>query len=205
MYIRRLAFVLVSLYSDIVWLKIGKNLCFGVKKDKKKKIKGITSWRTSRKNVCMSLRSYFHFRAITRVNVSGLSPNSLCALILWRSGLGLLMGKFRLFLTELYSCDMSVFSFPDNNFSKYQWIFTKLGVCFNFVETWFGISDGKILSIFDELSASNTVIIFYFKDNNLSKSQWIFTKVNMCFYIVEICFSIAQWQILSIFDRVICP
>ena len=29
------------------------------------------------------------------------SPKLVCALILWRSALGLLMGKFRLFLTEL--------------------------------------------------------------------------------------------------------
>ena len=54
-----------------------------------------------------------------------------------------------------------------------------------------------------ELSASNTSI-FYIKDNNLSKSQWIFTKFDMCIYIVEICFGIAHWQISSIFDRVIC-
>ena len=39
------------------------------------------------------------------------------------------MGKFRQFLTELFFRDMSEFSFPDDNFSKYQWIFTKLGVC----------------------------------------------------------------------------
>ena len=30
-----------------------------------------------------------------------ISPNLVCALILWRSGLGLLMCKFRQFLTEL--------------------------------------------------------------------------------------------------------
>ena len=28
----------------------------------------------------------------------------------------------------------SVFSFPDDNLSKYQWIFTKLGVCIDIVE-----------------------------------------------------------------------
>ena len=73
------------------------------------------------------------------------------ALILWRSALGLLMGKFRLFLTVL--------------------------------------------------SAHNTSV-FYIKDNNLSKFQWIFTRFDMCIYIVEICFGIAHWQISSIFDRV---
>ena len=46
---------------------------------------------------------------------------------------------------------------------------------------------------------------FSFLDNNLSKSQWIFTKFDMCIDIVEICFGIANRQILSIFDTVICP
>ena len=73
----------------------------------------------------------------------------MCALILWRSGLVLLMGKFRQFFRELSACDMSVFSFPDYNFSKYQWIFTKLDVCIDIVETWFRIADGHISSILD--------------------------------------------------------
>ena len=33
-------------------------------------------------------------------------PNLICVFILWRSGLGLLTGKFRQFLTELSACDM---------------------------------------------------------------------------------------------------
>ena len=49
------------------------------------------------------------------------------AKILWRSGLGLLMGKCRQFLTGI--CPVpSVLSFPDHNLSRYQWIFTKLDV-----------------------------------------------------------------------------
>ena len=55
-----------------------------------------------------------------------------------------------------------------------------------------------------ELSACNTPI-FYFQDNDLSKSQWILTKFDVCIDIVEICFGIAHRQILSIFDRIICP
>ena len=39
----------------------------------------------------------------------------VCALILWRSGLGLLMGEFCQFLTELTACCMPIFSFQDNN------------------------------------------------------------------------------------------
>ena len=44
--------------------------------------------------------------------------NLVCALILWRSGLGLLMGKFRQFLTKLSARDTPIFSFPDHNLSK---------------------------------------------------------------------------------------
>ena len=43
---------------------------------------------------------YFRFWMITGVNINGFSRNLVCLLILWRSGLGLLMGKFCQFLTE---------------------------------------------------------------------------------------------------------
>ena len=36
------------------------------------------------------------------------------------------------------------FSFSDANFSKHQWVFTKLGMCIYIVEIWFGIADGQI-------------------------------------------------------------
>ena len=57
--------------------------------------------------MCLSVRpsvvrpSVFRFQMITRVNINGFSPNLVCALILWRSGLGLLMGKFHYIFTEL--------------------------------------------------------------------------------------------------------
>ena len=41
------------------------------------------------------------------------------------------MGKFRQFLTELSARHTSVFSFTNDNLSKYQSVFTKLGVCFD--------------------------------------------------------------------------
>ena len=44
----------------------------------------------------------------------------VCALILWRSVLGLLTRKFHQFLTELSDRDMSDFSFPYGSLSKYQ-------------------------------------------------------------------------------------
>ena len=48
-----------------------------------------------------AIRLYFTCRTITRVNLNGFSPNLICAFILWRSALGLLIGKFCQFLTEL--------------------------------------------------------------------------------------------------------
>ena len=66
------------------------------------------------------------------------------ALILWW-----LMGNFCPFFTELSAGDMSIFSFLDDNFSKYQWILTKLGMCINIMEIWFGMADGQMSSIFD--------------------------------------------------------
>ena len=78
-------------------------------------------------------------------------PNLVCALILWRSSLGLLIGKFRQFLTELSACDTFVFSFQDNNLSKSQWIFTKLDMCIDIIEIWFSIANGQISSIFDKV------------------------------------------------------
>ena len=74
--------------------------------------------------VCPSVRhpsicpSVFRFPMITWVNISGFSPNLACALILWRSRLGLLMGKFRQIFTELYARDTPIFLFPDDNLSK---------------------------------------------------------------------------------------
>ena len=52
------------------------------------------------------------------------------------------MDKFHQFLTEISAQDMSAFSFPDDNLSKYQWIFAKLGMCIDIVEIWFGIANG---------------------------------------------------------------
>ena len=59
---------------------------------------------------------------------------------------------------------MSKFSFPDDSFSKCQWIFTKLVVCIDIVKIWFGIADGQIPSIFDSY-----VSVFAFLDDNFGK------------------------------------
>ena len=51
----------------------------------------------------------------------------LCALILWRSGLKLLKGKFHQVLVELSTRDTPIFLFLDDNLSNCQGILTKLG------------------------------------------------------------------------------
>ena len=61
------------------------------------------------------------------------------------------MGKFRPFLRDLYARGMSVFLFPDDNLSKYQWIFARLGMGINIVEIWFVVANGQISSIFDRV------------------------------------------------------
>ena len=129
--------------------------------------------------VCPSICPYFHFWMITWVNINRFSPNLVCVLILWRSGLGLMI-----ILMD----------------------FTKLGMCIALIlwRSALRLLMGKSSIFFTELSACNTSV-FYFQDNNLSKSQWIFTKLDICFDSVEICLWIAHGQISSIFDRVICP
>ena len=46
---------------------------------------------------------------------------------------------------------MSIFLILEDNFSKYQWIFTNLGMCIDIVEICFGVSNGQISSIFDRV------------------------------------------------------
>ena len=92
---------------------------------------------------------YFHFQMITWVNINGLSPNLVCALILWIFGLGLPLGKFHQFLMDLSAPDMHISLFLDDNKSNWQWIFTKFGICIDIVAIWFGIAKGQISSVFD--------------------------------------------------------
>ena len=70
------------------------------------------------------------------------------------------MGKFRQFLTELSARDTPIFSFPDDNLSKRQWIFTKLGMCIDIVKIWFGIANNQISSIFDGVICPRHAHIF---------------------------------------------
>ena len=54
-----------------------------------------------------------------------------------------------------------IVSFPDDNLSKHQWIFTKLGMCIDIVEIWFRIAYGQSSSMF-ELSACDTIMAGYY-------------------------------------------
>ena len=82
-------------------------------------------------------------------------------------------------------------SFPDENLSKHQWIFTKLGVCIDIVEICFGIANGQISSNFDGVTCPRQAQ-FSFPDDNLSQLQWIFTKLGVCIDIEEIWFGVAN-------------
>ena len=62
---------------------------------------------------------------------------------------------------------------------------------------------GIFRQILTKLSAQDTPK-FSFLDDNLSKCQGILTKLVTCIDIKEIWFGIANGQISSIFDRVIC-
>ena len=62
-----------------------------------------------------------------------------------------------------------IFSFPDDNLSKYKWIFTKLGVCIVIVEICFEIANGQISSIFDSyLSGAHTYFRFRITSVNIN-------------------------------------
>ena len=59
-------------------------------------------------------------------------------------------------------CPSVRFSFPDDNLSKHQWIFTRLGMYIAIVEIWFGIANGQISSNFTELSVRDTIMAGYY-------------------------------------------
>ena len=51
-------------------------------------------------------------------------------------------------------------SFPDDNLSKYKWIFTKFGLYIDIVKIWFGIVNGQISSNFDRVISLRHAHIF---------------------------------------------
>ena len=114
------------------------------------------------------------------------------------------MGKFRQFLTELSARDTPIFSFPVDNFSKYQGILTKLEICIDIKEMWFGIANKQISLHFGGVIYPRHAHIFV-SGLDLSIYQGILTKLGTCIDIKGIWFGISNGQISSIFDRVICP
>ena len=74
---------------------------------------------------------------------------------------------------------MSIFSFTDDNFSKYQWIIAKLVVCIDIMMICLGLLMGKFCQFLTGLSARD-MSVFSFLDNNFSKYQWILIKLGMC-------------------------
>ena len=132
-----------------------------------------------------SVHSCFCFRTITWVNVGGFSPNLVWTLVLWRSGLGLLMGKFRQFLTEFFTSNISVFLFPDHNLSKSRWIFTKFGMCIDIVEIWFEIANGQTFINFWQLSACDTIMVRHYCFTFVFvKKYWFFSYFCRKTYVV---------------------
>ena len=85
------------------------------------------------------------------------SPNLVCAVILWRSGLGLLMGKFHQILTELSVRDTPIFSFPDDTLSKCQGILNLIHA-FIWKRSCLGLLMGKFRQWFTALSARYTIM-----------------------------------------------
>ena len=115
-----------------------------------------------RPSVCPSVvgPSVFCFRMITWVNINGFSPNLVCALILWRSGLGSLMGEFR-YLPKTR---------PYFRFQMITWVnvngFSPNLVCALILwRSGLGLLIGKFRQILTELSTWD-MPIFSFPDDN---------------------------------------
>ena len=108
--------------------------------------------------VCLSIHlsdvsTYFCFHMITWVNVSGFSPNLVCALILKRSGLGLLMGKFCQFLTAICYFHYQVIMLV--NISGFS---PNLVCALILWRSAFGLLMGKFRHFLTELSGRNTSV-----------------------------------------------
>ena len=60
-------------------------------------------------------------------------------------------GYYDFMLAVSVSVHLSIFSFLDDNLSKYNQFVTRLGTAIDTLEIWFGIANGQILSIFDKV------------------------------------------------------
>ena len=78
-------------------------------------------------------------------------------------------------------------------------------MCIDIVEIWFAIANGLISSIFDRDICSRLIHIFKFRDDKLSKYQWIFTNLGKCIDIIIDLLGIASGQISLNFDKSYLP
>ena len=75
------------------------------------------------------------------------------------------------------------FSFPDDNLSRHQWIFTKLGMCIDIVEIGgLGLLMGKFRKNFTELSARDTIMAGYYSLTFLFFQLFFFAKCLLFFF-----------------------
>ena len=95
------------------------------------------------------------------MDISGFSPNLVCAFLLLKSGSGLLMSKFRKCLTES-ARDTSIFSFQDNSLRKSQWIFSQFDIALILCRSGLGLLLGIFHQFLIELSPHDTVMVGYY-------------------------------------------
>ena len=98
---------------------------------------------------------YFHFWNVTLVNINGFSANLVCALILRRSGLELLMGKFCQFLTDLFAGNMTIFSCLDRTLVNINGFSPNLVCALILWRSGLELLMGKFCQFLTDLFASN--------------------------------------------------
>ena len=114
-----------------------------------------------RPSVCPSV---FCFQMITSVNISGLWPNFVCALILWRSGLGFLMGKFCQIFDRII---WPLYYFHFRRIWRITWVNFN-GLSQNLVwalilwRSGLGLQMGTFHQLLKELSAHHTIMAGYY-------------------------------------------
>ena len=111
-------------------------------------------------------------------------------------------------ILEIFSINLMSHPFISADIDPLYDMFADLTLIFIPCHIWFHIGCPCVcLSICPSVlqSSVHPFVRISFLDDNLSKHQWIFTKLGMCIDIVEIWFEIADGQILSNFDGVICP
>ena len=105
--------------------------------------------------------SVFRFRMITWVNINVFSPNLVCALILWRSDLGLLMANFVQFLRSYLPETCPYFRFRMITWINVNGFSPNLVCALILWRSGLGLLMGKICQILTELSAQDTSIFLF--------------------------------------------